>query len=100
MHSRLRPVAMAAAVLIAGAVAQPDPAAATPTGRSGPAERAAAPAGGRGTAARPYTVDLSGRRATFVSGPATVPATVPAPLGRDGRPVRLPVRPSRGRKVR
>ncbi|HEX5494739.1 MAG TPA: hypothetical protein VFX70_09225, partial [Mycobacteriales bacterium] len=39
---------------------------------------------------------LSGRRAT----PAPGSATVPAPLGRDGRPVSLPVRPSRGRKIR
>lgn len=106
MHNRLGLVAMAAATLIAGMGAQAGVAGAAPGGLS-PADHsggqvghgaspAAMAASGRGIAAHPREVNLAGQHAMPQ---ITTSAQMPAPLGRDGKPVDLPVRPSSGWKI-
>ncbi|HEY9475160.1 MAG TPA: hypothetical protein VIS06_15105, partial [Mycobacteriales bacterium] len=97
-----------AVALTVGMVTQAGVASAAPGGRNdsagqsvgAPAGQTAAlttmSAGGRGAAARPRVVNLADQHAMPQ---ITTSAQVPTPLGRDGRPVSLPVRPSHGRKV-
>lgn len=108
MQSRLGAVALAAVTLAVVAVAQPGTASASGSAGAagaapanqrrdvGPGGRAASPVAGRGTAARPRTVDLSDQHVMPAIGTST---PMPAMLGRDGRPVSLPVRASQGSKV-